>query len=235
MGWVARHHTLERRENFQRSRFRLAVERPELPGAQIHHRLGRERRHVQVVRKASGGFAHCAGERRIERLLAVRPGGRNGGVAFLKRLDQRLLDRACIRGEPERLPRSLMGGLRAVGQGGQVDVGPERIADSPPTHCTARIEPCGVLEGSLRLIVVEGPDQAQALVEVLLRLGRGRCDLAMELAEVVEERGRFGSLRRRLPVSGVGRRRLLAGGLESRRESEEEEREEPGSAVHFHQ
>src|SRR5262249_40193256 len=60
--------------------------------------------------------------------------------------------------------------------------------DAPPGHRAVGIQARRVAESPDGLVVIEGVDETQALVEVALRLGAGRGDGVAVRAEAVEDR-----------------------------------------------
>ena len=60
--------------------------------------------------------------------------------------------------------------LKALIAGRIVVIRPHRFGNSPPRDCEVRVKFAGALEGTGCFVVIEGEDQAQALVEELLGL-----------------------------------------------------------------
>ena len=208
---VARQHRLQRGDDLLGSWSRLAVQGPELPRVHVHQRLGEEDLHVVVLRVRAGHVAHRGGVGLVRRLLRGRIERLGPLVARGQRGDQRLLDRTgtggTLAGGLQRVP----GRLRAVGQHRHVVVGAEGPGDAPEAGRAAGVELGGAGERARRLVVVEAVGQAQALVEVALRLGRGRPHRAGQGSEVVEPLRPLGEGEHR---GGHGRRgwRLRRGG-----------------------
>lgn len=84
-----------------------------------------------------------------------------------------------------------------------VDVRAQREGLAPVAHGAGRIEALGLLERADRRLVVEGVGEAQALVEVSLRLLVRRRDRIGEIAEEVPER-RASVLCRGLALGRIG-------------------------------
>ena len=75
-------------------------------------------------------------------------------------------------------------GILSVGIRGVVIVGPYSLGDAPIGHCEFRIEFRGVLKRPRRLVVIEGINKAQALVEELLRLRIAGGNRVVKIAQV---------------------------------------------------
>ena len=193
---IAGEHAFERADDLGRLGPGLAVLGPEVPRPQVHQRLGEEGLDVEVVGEPCRHLAHRGGVGLVEGALGLGIRRRRVGVARDERLDEGALHRLDARRARERRLRRLVGGLRALGLGGEVDVRAEGHARSPGAARARRIEPDRVLERALRLLQVERVEQQQPLVEVALGAGRLRGDRAMVPAELRE----------------IGRRRILRGG-----------------------
>ena len=209
---VLRQHLAQRGEDGRGAEPGLAVGGPQLPGIGVHQPLGEHRLDVHVVREAAGDILH-GGDVGGEERGAVRRVERPGAVeAFRQGRDQRLLDRAR-RGRvglrlAERLPAGAGARLR---HDRHVVIGPEGQRDAPIAGRALWIELGRFGEGAGRLVMVEGPEQAHALVEIFLRFRRGGGDRPVEGAEAVEQLGAFrpvrdGGARRRRMVLVLGER-----------------------------
>ncbi len=176
---------LEGRDELLRAGLRLAVGRPEVPRAQVGQGLGEEGADVGVLRVGLPDRPHRVGVGLLEGLavLGLRP-----GVARGERLDEGSLDGARGGGEGLRLGQGLPRRLRAIlGHDGVVDVGAVRDRDAPEGHRALRVELARAAEGADRLVVVEGVQEREALVEVALRLGRDGRDPAGVAPQPLEE------------------------------------------------
>src|SRR5579864_1661811 len=80
-----------------------------------------------------------------------------------------------------------MGVLKAVGIRGIVVVGADRLGYAPIRHGESWIEFCGMLERACCFIVIECVNEAQSLIEELLRLGIVRRHGMMQIAEAGDE------------------------------------------------
>jgi hypothetical protein len=133
-------------------------------------------------------FAHRRGIGLVERLAVL---GRHEGVALRQGLDQGPLDVGSILGgrasAAERLP-----GLRGpVGRHNRViDVRPAGHRNAPPAKRTIGIQFGHSPERADRLVVIEGVEEAQALVEVPLGLGLFGRHLAAKIAQSFKQRHR---------------------------------------------
>ena len=159
--------------------------------------------------------AHGVGVVAVE-LLAVGAGRTR--VALRQGIDVGALGGARRRGERDRLRHRLARHAVARLVDRQVVVRPGGEGDPPPGHGAAGIEPRRLAKRADRLVVVEAVDQAQALVEVALRLGaRGGDGMAVG-AETVEH-GR--AIRRRWRVVAV----VTGGPGDAGRDDEEQDDE----------
>ena len=138
-----------------------------------------------------------------------------------QRLDVVALLRRSLRGKRARTPDGVVGGDLALGVNVEVDVRPQRVGDAPVGHRQVRVEVSRALERAHGLVVVEGIDEAQPLVEKLLRLGALRRDRVTERAHAFDER--------RLIL--VSHRMLLV--LCQRRATRQKQREEKGRELHL--
>jgi hypothetical protein len=212
---VFREHAFEDGDDFLRPRGRLAVQCPKLPGVEVHQRLGGHHLDIAIVREALGDGFHRVGigsedwsfGGRVER-LRIR-------VALRDRVDQRPLDRRRLACMHLRLLQRLPGdcGSRRRHHR-QVIVGADGQRDAPPAHRALRIERCRFGEGTRRLVVVEGPEEAHTLIEKSQRLRRIGADRAVEIAQAAKQLGQLGPLFRRLRYTA---RRLRRRGAERRR------------------
>ena len=179
-------HRVERREYFVGARLRLALGRPLVPRMRVHHRLREQHAGVRLARKTFPRLAHRVRIRTIERAAV---GGLRVRVAFRECGDERAFERGgtgdVLLREREFRPRLRRRGRR---HHREVDVRAVGERDAPMGHRTVRIKPRRLLERTDRRTVVEAEIEIQSLIEILLRVGRGRRDLARVRAEAVEER-----------------------------------------------
>ena len=183
---MLRDDALERRDNFGRAGNGLAVERPELPRMQIHHRFGEQRAGVGVVRIFARDLAHRV---RVGKLLGVGHLA-VGRVAHRERVDIFALGLARVRFERLRLRDCRVRHFAAIGVLGLVDIRPERKRDSPVRHRHIGIVLRGLSERVGRLVEIERVNESQSLIEELLRKRRigFRRHRMMQIAETVENR-----------------------------------------------
>jgi hypothetical protein len=186
---IAREHGLEKLHDLRCSRVGLEVQRPELPGAQVHERFRVERRGVEIVGVALVDLAHG---RRVREVEIAGLGIRIVRVAFREGGDEVALARRHALDEIRRLADRDARLLELVGQTWDVDVGTERVGDAPPGHRALPIEPRRLGEGGLRLLEVEPVAETDPLIEVLLCAGHVRRDREVVAAEIGEE-GRRGA------------------------------------------
>ncbi len=184
---VALQDRLERRHDLGRALGRRPVRLPELPGAQVHARLGVQRRRVEIVRIPLGERFH----RRVVVARELRlVGGRIGGVADREGLDVGPLVGGRGGREREGLldfdPRLLQAFFR---RSGVVVVGAEREGHAPVRHRRFRIEIRRARERPDRFFVVEAEEEHHPLIEVLLRFGARRRDRVPVRPHLGKERG----------------------------------------------
>ena len=91
-----------------------------------------------------------------------------------------------------------MGLGKALIAGGIVVVRSHRFSHSPIRHGQLGIELGGAFERARGLVVIEGVDQAQSLIEELLRLRIPGGDGMMQVSQSGHQRGRL-----RLSVNGM--------------------------------
>ena len=194
---------------------RISVVIVELPGAEIHHRLGIKRRCIEILGVTPHHLAHGPG-------IVLGQLGLVGlglvGVALRQRLHEILLARGRLRRDGERLLGRTVGLPLPLRIHRQVVIGTQRVGDPPQRHGRLGIQLRGLLEGTDRLVVVEAVYQGQALVEQPLGLRTLRGDRAVVGTEARQESGilcpRGGS-----PV----RVRRIRGQSETRREPNRQE------------
>ena len=210
---IALQHRLEHGGDLLGALGRRAVRLPELPWMEVHRALGVERRRVEVIGIAADDLAHgvlvVGGERLQVRRVVVR-------VAAGERLDVGALVRRRAARERERLLHGVVGGALARGIDVEVDVRSECEGDAPPGHGGLRIELSRAREGADGLLVVEGEDQVEALVEEALRLGLGGGDGMAVVTETGHQPDRGGPTRHAV---------LLGAHLEPAREDEQRRQE----------
>src|SRR5262249_57205196 len=120
-----------------------------------------------------------------------------------ERLEEGTLDGGCRARVRACRAQSFEGDAHAHGiDAGEVVVGPHGQRHAPVTGGAVRIELRRLRERAGRLVVVEGPQQAHALIEVRLGWRGAAADGAMELPEALEE---LRALRPRLNAGGGGR------------------------------
>ena len=173
-----------------------AARLPVVPRAQVHQRFGVERRDVVVVRELRRDLAHGGGVGRVERHAVGLGVGR---IAGREREDQRLLARARLAGERLRVADRRIGGRDRVLLHRHVDVRAEHQCLAPEAHRAIRVEPLRLAERAARLVVIERVGEAEALIEIRLRLRVRRGDLVVDGAEPVPQR--------RIAVGELGRGR----------------------------
>ncbi len=92
------------------------------------------------------------------------------GEPLRHRLDIGLLTGRSTRGQIHGFLHRIMRVLVTLGIRGIVVVWSDGLCDSPVSHCQFGIEFRGVLKRACRLVMIEGIDKAQPLVEELLGL-----------------------------------------------------------------
>lgn len=149
---------------------------PQLPGREVHQRVGVERGDIEVV---GGEFVHAAHAVRVGLVphRAVLDGFRPR-VASPQRADQGLFDGGgavrLLLGEPHGGVGTVdgTGQVRAVEElPGLVVVRAQGVGDAPVSHGAVGIRRCGGLEAGDGFLVVEGVRPDQPAVEP--RLGNG--------------------------------------------------------------
>ena len=223
---VCREHPLERDDDLLGAGLGLAVLRPQGPRAQVHHRVGEERRRVEVVGKAPRDVAHGVGIGAVEggavgvRRATVARGERGNDGALALRGPRR--QRARLHDGRERGVLALRVGraivVRAIGEG-----------HAPVAHGARRIEAGRLAEGPLCLEVIEAVDQPQSLVEVGLGLRRRGRDLLLVRPEVRVQRRRRLVRARRVLMRDRRRGRLRRTG---RPEQCDDDRQREQPSVH---
>ena len=177
---------LERGDDHLRSRARRAVGLPVVPGRQVHERVGVQRPHVVISGEVTPQIAGGGGVGRVQR--AATPCC-VGGVAGRNRFDQRALDRTCV-GYPGVGCAHGLEHLRHHGRVHRdVDVGAVGERDTPVADRARRIEPRRFAERVDGFLVIEAVCEQQSLVEVALRQRDRGADRAMQLPEVLDQRG----------------------------------------------
>ena len=186
---IARHHEFQRLLYLCRAWRRFAIGAPQLPRRDVHECLGIQGLNVEIIRELPRDVLHRIGVRGKHRCRVRRVERLCVGIAVRKCTDQRLLYRCCMSGIALRELHGVESDLRArLHHDRQVVVGSNCECHAPVAGRALRIEFGGAREGARRLVVVECPEKAHALVEVLLCLGRARRNFAVESAQVVEQR-----------------------------------------------
>jgi hypothetical protein len=173
-----------------RSRRRLAGgDFPQLPGREVHHRVGVERGDVEIVGVARVDAGHRVGVGELERREVLDRLG--PGEPLRQRVEQVALDVGRARCG---LARGGDGSVRAAHRRVQVDgvegvpvlvvVRAGGVGDAPVGEGAPGIVLHGQLEAAHRLFVVEAVAPQQAAVEPGLRGGRGRRHRAGVGAEI---------------------------------------------------
>ena len=201
---VAPQHRLQEGDDLQGALRGLALRRPELPRAQVHARLGEQRRRVEIIGIALDELAHGVA---VVESAPCRIGVGRGRMSPREGLDVEALVLRPLCRERAGLLHSLVGRLLSVRLGLEIDVGSERKGDAPVGHGHLWVELGRAPEGSHGLVVIEGVHVTEALIEELLCLGTGRGDRVPVRAQAAHERrGHLGA--RRLRRVGVGRLRV---------------------------
>ncbi len=180
------HDPLQRRDDLLGAGLRRAIRLPEIPRAQVHHRLGEESADVGVVRMGLPHSPHRVGVRGVEvrAILRLRI-----DVARRQRLDQRALDRACLVDARVRLLQRVPGRGRTIGRHHRVvDVRPVGDGDAPPRHRAIGVELGRGAKRANRLFVIEAVEEAEPLIEILLGLGIVGLHPTAAIAESLEQR-----------------------------------------------
>ena len=158
---------------------------PESPGMQVHAGLGEERGGVEVVGKIGGDLPHG-----VVIVLGgfLQIGIRIGGKALRHRLNVGLLAGRGSGRQIDRFLHRVMRVLETVRVGGIVVVRSDRLGDAPVGHRQLGIEFGGMLKRARGLVVIEAIDEAQSLIEELLRLRIVRGDRVMKIAQSGDQR-----------------------------------------------
>ena len=164
---------LEYRDEFGRALGRLRVVGPQPPRVHVHDRLGKEGGGVRIARVLVRQRPHAVPVGDRER---IEVGSRSVAVARRERLDVvALRRRSAPRDQEPRTPDGLRGLHGLLGLWRIVDVRAQRHCNAPPSHRQARVEPRGMAECALRLLLLVRVDQREPAVEGRLRRGdRGR-------------------------------------------------------------
>ena len=184
--WMVRrqlHGCLQRRQDLRRPGLGGALLRPEIPGVQVHQRLGQQRDSAGVVGVATGDPAHGFGIGHVERRTVFDGFGR---VPLREGLDERPFLVVGPVGQREGLLKRLVGLGHVLVFHRRVDVRPQHQRHAPVTHGARRIEPGRLTERALGLSVVESIGQNHCLVEETLRprdIGRDRNVIVAEAFE----------------------------------------------------
>ena len=150
---------------------RLPGGRPQPPGVHGHLGFCSHDLDVVIVRKARRDAFHRLRVGSEQRIPGARARRLRTRVTRRQRLDQRPLNRRGAGGVRARLPQRLKGEPHAhLIHAGQVVVRPHGQRDAPVAGRAVRVECGGLCERAGRLIVVERPQEAHALIEVRLRL-----------------------------------------------------------------
>ncbi len=196
-------HRLEPLLDLQRPGDRLTVGGPQLPGMHVHLALGAQGLHVEIIREALGYAAHGRG-------VGAEEGVGGGGcrrlrrrIARRERADERPLHggsrRRVLLCLVQRLPGDACARLR---HRRKVVVGSHGERHAPVAGGARRIELGGPGKGAGRLIVIERPQEAHALIEVLLCERHGGRHRAVKITQ---------SLKQGRPVSPLRNARGHAG------------------------
>ena len=162
---VAAQNSFERGHNLIGAFGRRAVSIPQLPGPQIHHAVGKQRRGIQIVRILAREFAH--GKRVVDiELVIIRIC--TAGEALRQRIDVVFLDLWSIRIERLRFFDCGFSDFLVLGIDRKVVVWPGRKRHAPPGHRQLRIKLGRALKRARRLFVIEGVHEPNSLVEELL-------------------------------------------------------------------
>ena len=155
---------------------------------QVHAGLGEQRGGVQVVGKILRHLAHgvVIG---LGRLPAVR--FRIGRESQRHGLDVGLLGRRSVAGEIDRFLDGIVRSSETFVTGGIVVVRAYGLGNSPVRHSEFGVEIGGALKGTRGLVMIEGVDQAQPLIEELLRLRILGGDGMMQVSQSGHQRGWF--------------------------------------------
>ena len=166
----------------------LTIGRPQLPGVHVHLGFRTQRLHVGVLRKALRELAHRGGIGAgygLEIFGTERLGLR---ITRCECGDQPLLDGRRVRGVLLSFAQCLGGDECArLLHRREVVVRADGQRHAPVTGGTARVELRRLCKGARRLVVIERPQEAHALVEVLLGLRRRGGHGTMEITEALEE------------------------------------------------
>jgi len=181
---VAADHRLQYGDDLGGARCGRAVLVPQLPGTQVHQALGKECGRVEVVGIELGELAHGLhkghGELRIVGIGVA-------AVTRLQSLDVGTLRRGAAGGKRQRFLHRVVSRLLPGRVHGQVVVRPDGEGHTPPRHRHFRIEFGGAAEGAFGLVVIEGIEEAETLVEKLLRFGAGGGNRVMMIAQAFHQ------------------------------------------------
>ena len=150
---IAFQNRLQRRDDFFGAVLGGSVDVPQAPGMQVHSRFREERRGIEIVRKILHYFAHG---------IAIIFGGFAtvgfwiGREALRHRLDVGLLVGRRAGREIHRFLDGIVGRLEAFVTGGIVVVGANGFGNAPVRDGQFLIKIGSALEGTGRLIMIEG-------------------------------------------------------------------------------
>src|SRR5260221_880140 len=176
MSQIEPHDLIKCRKNLVRAGLRLAFVGPLVPGAQIHHSLGKKRAGIGIIRVLFPNPTHRIGVGLIERtaILWLRV-----SITMAKRLDQCLFYRRSVRrvlsSETEFLPRQLGCSRRHQRE---VDMRSARESYPPMGHGAVRIYRLCRLDRANRSPMIKAEVEVKSLVKVFLCLRRVCRDLA---------------------------------------------------------
>ena len=185
---LAANHGLERGDNFLRAFFRRAVGAPESPGMEVHSGFGEERGGIEIVGEALHHVAHGIAIL-FQGSAQIRFG--IGGKALGQRVDVGLVALGSVGGERLRFRDGFVRLDKTVFAGRIVVIRADGFGDAPICHGEFGIEVGGALEGARGLVVIEGVNLPQALIEEGLRLRVLGGDRVMPVAVAGHERGGF--------------------------------------------
>ena len=198
---IACEHRLEHGDDLVGAFGGLAVERPELPRAEVHQALGVQRGGVEIVRVSARQIAHRVGvlarQRRAVGLRGRSESGSPSPRCTRARPRVRSFDSASALRDRARSPASP---ARRRHRGCSWGRAPTRC----PSAASRAFGSSSAARSNERdrLLVVEAEDQVEPLVEVALRLSVRRCDGMVVIPESGPER--HGTVRRLSRWGGRG-------------------------------
>lgn len=180
---IAFQHGLQCGHDLFRASFSSTVLVPQSPGMQVHARFGEQGCGIQVIGELARHFAHG--------VPIVFGGFLQIGIWIGRKAPGHRLNVGMLGGRSRQIdgfPDSITGTLETLWIGRIVIVRSDGFGDSPVGHGQGRIEFGGLLERAGRLVVIEGVDEAEPLIEEFLRFRIMRGYRVVQVAKAGDQR-----------------------------------------------